>query len=241
MTEEEFTPEELHQRSIRSRKLITYLTVFAIVMFFAGLTSAYVVTMTNAFWVDFDMPQAFIWSTVFIVISSVSLQAALVAAKRGKKGAIMPLLLVTLLLGGAFTYSQFSGWSELVNEGNYLTGKLENIKSEYGVDYTIKKNGVALEMVGDKFFSPEDVNRENPLNAELREQRNNSSAYFFTLTFAHLAHLAFGILSLIVMVVMAAMSRYTARDHVGLWAGATYWHFLGGLWIYLLLFLAFIH
>lgn len=241
MTHTEFTPEELHQRSIRSRKLMTYLIVLAIVMFFAGLTSAYVVTMTNSYWVDFDMPKAFYWSTVFILLSSVTIQLALVAARKGKKSAITPLLVVTLILGAAFTWSQFSGWAELVSEGNHVIGKLEQVTSEYGVDYTIKKNGVALEKVGDQFFSPDDINREYALNAELREQRNNSSAYFYTLTAAHLAHLAFGLLSLIVMVVMAALNKYTARDHVGLWAGVTYWHFLGGLWVYLLLFLTFIH
>ena len=239
--EQEFTPEELHQRSIRSRKLITYLIVFAIVMFFAGLTSAYVVTMTNAYWVDFEMPQAFLLSTGFILISSLTVQFAVRAARKGKKRAVTPLLVATLLLGVAFTYSQFLGWTELAGEGNHIVGKLENVRSEYGVDYTIKKNGVALQMVDGQFFSPDDINREYPLNSELREQRNNSSAYFYTLTLAHLAHLAFGLISVIVMVIVSMMGKYTANDHVGLWAGATYWHFLGGLWVYLLLFLTFIH
>ena len=56
-----------------------------------------------------------------------------------------------------------------------------------------------------------------------------------------LVNVLFGLLAIAIMVVMAMRGRYTATDHVGLWAGATYWHFLGGLWIYLLLFLLFVH
>ena len=137
----EFTPEELHARAIRSRRLITYLIIFAIVMFFAGLTSAYVVTMTNAFWVEFDIPSAFYWSTGFILLSSLTIQLAVNAAKQDRKGPVVPLLAVTLLLGIGFTLSQFQGWEALVSKGNFLVGKVENISGEYGVDYLIKNIG----------------------------------------------------------------------------------------------------
>jgi len=50
-----------------------------------------------------------------------------------------------------------------------------------------------------------------------------------------------GLLSLLVMVAMAIRKRYMPNDHVGLWSGVLYWHFLGALWIYLLLFLVFVH
>lgn len=241
MSDTAFTPEELHQRRIRSRKLITYLITFAIVMFFAGLTSAYVVSSTNAYWIDFEMPKPFYWSTAFIVLSSVFVQLALMSARKDVKKPIAPYLAITLVLGILFTISQFKGWGELVEKGNYVTGSFEQAKGEYGVDYRILKNGVELEMVDGELFLPDDINRERPMNSEVREQRNTGSSYFYALTGAHLAHLAFGLLSLVIMIMMAVMARYSARDHVGLWAGTIYWHFLGGLWVYLLLFLAFIH
>src|SRR5690606_19356551 len=62
MTLEPFTPEELHERAIRTRKLVTRLILVAIVMFFAGLTSAYVVSMSGGYWVDIKVPQPFILS-----------------------------------------------------------------------------------------------------------------------------------------------------------------------------------
>ena len=138
-----------------------------------------------------------------------------------------PLLLVTLALGLVFTWSQFKGWGELTKSGNFLVSKVLDNKGVYGVDYTIRFEGEALIEENGKFFHPSDVERARPLNAELDEQKNTSSSYFFALTGAHLAHLVFGLLSLLVMVVMALMGRYTPQDHVGLWAGTVYWHFLG--------------
>ena len=46
---------------------------------------------------------------------------------------------------------------------------------------------------------------------------------------------------MLVIAIMAFMGRYSQEDHVGLWSGTLYWHFLGGLWVYLLLFLLFVH
>lgn len=43
------------------------------------------------------------------------------------------------------------------------------------------------------------------------------------------------------MLVLAARGAYTRADHAGLWAGTMYWHFLGLLWVYLFLFLTFVH
>lgn len=241
MSQDPFTPEELQERAVLVRKQVTRFILIAIVMFFAGLTSAYVVSMSGGYWVDIAVPRPFYISTVAIVVSSVFAQLALTSAAKGRSSVIAPFLLVTLLLGGVFTWSQFQGWKELVDKGNFLVGKVLDNKGTYGQDYTIQFQGVALLKDGDQFFHPEDAARARPLNADLDEQKNVSSSFFYALTGAHLAHLAFGLLSLLVMVVMAGQKRYTPKDHAGLWSGVMYWHFLGVLWIYLLLFLAFVH
>ena len=87
----------------------------------------------------------------------------------------------------------------------------------------------------------EKADAKHPLDAEIAEQWDRTGPYVYTLTIAHAAHMAFGLLSLVIMLGMAIRQRYTATDHVGLWAGTVYWHFLGGLWIYLFLFLRFVH
>lgn len=241
MNTDTFSPAEELQRKSRTRKLVTYLIVFAIVMFFAGLTSAYVVSMSSGYWVDITLPEAFYVSTGAILLSSVFVQLALMAVRSGNTGRIAPLLVATLLLGGVFTWSQFKGWGELVSKGQYTVGRMVQATGEYGKDYTILFQGEPLVLENGSFYRASDELRSKPLNADIDEQKNTASSYLYVLTAAHLAHLAFGLLSLLIMVFMALRSRYTKGDHAGLWAGTVYWHFLGGLWVYLLLFLLFVH
>jgi cytochrome c oxidase subunit III len=241
MNNETFSPAEELQRKTRSRKMVTFLIVFAIVMFFAGLTSAYVVSMSGGYWVDITLPNAFYVSTVAIVLSSVFAQLALMAARSGAMKRIAPLLAVTLMLGGVFTWSQFQGWKELISKGQFAVGRMVQATGVYGKDYTILRQGEALVMDNGSFYAASDEARSKPLNADIDEQKNTASSYLYVLTAGHLAHLAFGLLSLLVMIIMAAMGRYLQNDHSGLWAGTVYWHFLGGLWVYLLLFLLFVH
>ena len=68
-----------------------------------------------------------------------------------------------------------------------------------------------------------------------------SGSYFLVLTWAHFAHLIGGIISLIVVFVNSSKDKYNSKNLLGLQLSATYWHFLGGLWIYLFIFLNFIN
>jgi cytochrome c oxidase subunit 3 len=236
-----FTVEEELQRAIRTRKLVTWLIVFAIVMFFAGLTSAYVVSKSGGYWVNIPIPSAFKLSTVAILLSSVLAQLALWSASKGRTKAIPGLLGLTLVLGLVFTWSQFQGWKSLVALGNYTTGKVLDNTGVYGEDWTITRRGTPLVLENGNFYDPSDGANAQPLNAELADQRNTASSYFYVLTAAHMAHLLFGLLSLVIMIVMALKGRYTMEYHAGLWSGTIYWHFLAGLWVYLLLFLSIVH
>lgn len=239
---ESYTPEEEHLRAVRSRRTMTWLVIFAIVMFFAGLTSAYVVSMSGGYWTRIRMPEAFLWSTAFVIAGSVTLHLALLTVRKGRSGPALPLLLATFALGVAFTVSQFKGWGELVDRGITISpNKLHRLGGAYGMDYGITKDGVALVLADGQWYMPDDTAMERPLNAEIEEQKDRTGPYLYALTFLHLAHLFFGLVAVLVMIVKTARGRYTATDNVGLWAGATYWHFLGGLWVYLLLFLLFVH
>lgn len=239
---ENFTPEEERQGAVRARRMMTWLMIFAIVMFFAGLTSAYVVSMSGGYWTRIKMPVAFGWSTAFVLAGSLTLHLALMAVRKGRGNQVLPLLLATFVLGIAFTVSQFQGWGELVDRGiTFSPNKLHKLGGQYGVDYSITKDGAELVLANGQWYKPDDIAKERPLNAEIEEQKDRTGPYLYALTFLHLAHLFFGLLAVLVMMVKAARGRYTANDNVGLWAGATYWHFLGGLWIYLLLFLLFVH
>jgi cytochrome c oxidase subunit III len=227
---------------VRARKNLTYLLLFAIVMFFVALSSAYVVSQSNSdYWVSFRIPQMFYYSTAVIVLGSITVQLALGAARRGDRQALSIFLVLTLLFGGAFTVFQWKGWSELLSNNLAISGKLSWSKGEYGVDYSIARKGIVLEKVGDQFFLPTDTQRAKPFNAEMEDYQNTASSYFYVLTVGHWLHLLGGLIAVIVLTIKGFLGRYTAENHTGVWQGTMYWHFLGGLWIYLLLFITFVH
>ncbi|MBK7681262.1 MAG: cytochrome c oxidase subunit 3 [Bacteroidia bacterium] len=65
-----------------------------------------------------------------------------------------------------------------------------------------------------------------------------SGSFFYVITGLHLAHLAFGLLGLIITGSKSIRERYNSQNYLGISLCAIYWHFLGGLWIYLFVFLA---
>ena len=226
-----------------ARRLLVKLLCFAIVMLFAGLTSAYIVSSGSGYWVWLRLPQAFLLSTIAIVLSSAVLQAAYVLTKRAKGKQAAVLTAITLCLGIAFSVLQYKGFQDLYARGNSLAGDggILNIKGTYGVDYAMSRKGVPLVLENGNYYLGTDTGRKTILNAEIEEMWNGNSSYLYMLTLLHLAHLALGLIALGVMVVKGFLLRYTAMEHIGHWSGTVYWHFLGGLWVFLFLFLTFVH
>lgn len=242
MSDTPFTPDEERSRAARARRTLTWLLCFAIMMFFAGLTSAYIVSMSGGYWTSITMPMPFYWSTAFVLAGSATLHLALGSVKKGRTQLALPLIVATLGLGVAFTASQVKGWSRLVELGITISpNKLLGIGGEYGVDFTVSKDGQPLVPADGHWYAADDAARQYALDAEIAEQKDRTGPYFYILTLAHAGHVAFGLLSLLIMAFMALKGRYTATEHVGLWAGAVYWHFLGGLWVFLFLFLKYVH
>jgi len=93
-------------------------------MFFAGLTSAYIVRKAEGNWLEFDMPIWFTFSTITVILSSFSLWLAIKNIKHNKSAT--EYLISTLSLGLIFTFSQIQGWKDLVSQGVYLTGEGSN-------------------------------------------------------------------------------------------------------------------
>ena len=63
----------------KSLKQLLWIGIGSIIMFFAGLTSAYVVRKPQGNWTNFILPDWFLYSTIIVVTSSVIL---IVAKKR---------------------------------------------------------------------------------------------------------------------------------------------------------------
>jgi len=66
---------------------------------------------------------------------------------------------------------------------------------------------------------------------------NPSSSFLYVFTGIHGLHLLGGIITLIVVAIKAALLKYNSSNFLGIQLCATYWHFLGVLWIYLFFFL----
>ena len=58
------------EKLARAKKMMLWFGIISMVMTFAGLTSAYVVSKSRPDWLsDYSIPQAFYWSTLVIVAS----------------------------------------------------------------------------------------------------------------------------------------------------------------------------
>lgn len=107
---------------IATQKILLWIAMGSMIMLFAGLTSAYIVRQGEGNWTRFDLPQAFYFSTVIIILSSFSIQWALVNARRNNSVQLLTGMVITLGLGLVFSFLQFLGWSEMVQEKIFFVG-----------------------------------------------------------------------------------------------------------------------
>jgi len=113
-------PEET--LSMNPRKFILWLFIVSIIMLFAAMTSAYLVRRAEGNWLEYDIPKVFTYSSVVLVISSLTMHWAYLAAKKDNFGSLKIAITITFVLGAIFLYMQFQGWVELVNENVFFVG-----------------------------------------------------------------------------------------------------------------------
>ena len=65
-------------------------------------------------------------------------------------------------------------------------------------------------------------------------------SYIFLIAAVHIVHVIAGIISLLVVLYNQFKGKYSATDYLGMSLGATFWHFLDLLWVYLILFMVFV-
>ena len=349
MAENYLSPE----LNAKVKKNLLRFFMFTVVMIFAGLTSAYIVSMGDYFWVKATLPKAFIWSTTCILFSSLFLIVAIRSIKQNKYGIVKVSLAFSLLLGLAFGYFQLIGWGELFDKGERFNSPIINQKGQYGKYFSfsyegkeityenntyylrgeeisdevatemksmckellegslsgngqyhltnygtglmLKRDGIPITYTNDKlqlngqdfdhaldlelryfcdsylsgrgafyligeydkdfaiYYKGDKLDYKNgtfyrkgkKLSAvqldRLNSQQNSSGSFIFVFTLVHLLHWLGGAIALIVMFIKGLRLRYSADNYLGMTLGSTYWHFLGILWLYLYLFLIFIH
>ena len=336
----------------KAKMSLIYVGILSVVMFFGGLTSAYIVSMGDAFWIKFPLPNAFWVSTVLIVLSSIIFQVSISLARKGKLKGMKICILLTLILGLGFVYSQYKGYGQLADKGSHLTGSgIVVSDGKYGSYFSIKQNGEFIVVDGNdyirlgkklskqemqslktftkQFLAPDDkahfkveddgvhrlywedqemivvdgelqtkdtvqmeaVDRirlsymaahvqddrghffmrgqigedfhlyykgvemgykngnltyngtklDTYLQVKALESADTASSYLWGITIAHLLHIIVTLLYLIRLVIRSFSGAINQDNTVSLRMGIVFWHFLGFLWLLLLLFLLFIH
>jgi len=115
----------------KAQEPLLWIGLVSIIMFFAGLTSAVIVSSTSSTWKIFTLPNAFWYSSIAIIISSITFQLGYSFVR--KNNILLPKLLFisTLIFGFAFVYFQYLGLSYLYQEGIYATGNKSTTSSSY--------------------------------------------------------------------------------------------------------------
>lgn len=123
------TPQE---KNNRAKKMMLWFGIVSLIMSFAGWTSAFLVSRSRPDWVEnFQLPNAFIISTVVIVLSSITFILAKRALKSGNRNGASLWLVTTLILGVVFVVSQFSGFQNIIDLGYNFTGPTSNVTMSY--------------------------------------------------------------------------------------------------------------
>ena len=128
--------EELTVAKRKSAKPMLWISMISMVMFFAGLTSAYVISMKRDDWVSFDLPQAFYISTFLIVASSITLFLSQKFLKSDKRQLSLVFVIATLLLGIGFVWQQYVGFNQLKSVGLFFTGPESTVSTSFIIGIT---------------------------------------------------------------------------------------------------------
>jgi len=178
--------------SMHPKKFAMWLFIVTVVMIFAAFTSAHIVRQADGDWLIYDIPQMLWVTSGIILLSSVTMQWAYMAAKKDKLEQVKLALSLTMILGIAFIYGQFQAWGQLVDAGVFFVG-------------------------------------------------NPGGSFMYVFTGLHVLHLVSGLLYLLYMLIVAFKNKVHSKNMLNMDMSTTFWHFLGGLWIYLFIFLLLNH
>ena len=128
--------EELAVAKKKSAKPMLWVSMISMVMFFAGLTSAYVISMKRDDWVSFDLPQAFYISTILIIASSFTLFFSQRFLKNDKRQLSLVFVILTLILGIGFVWQQYFGFNQLKSSGLFFTGPESTVSTSFIIGIT---------------------------------------------------------------------------------------------------------
>jgi cytochrome c oxidase subunit 3 len=174
--------------AMNPKKFAMWLFIVSVLMIFGALTSAYIVRQGEGNWLIFELPQLFWVNTGVILISSMTMHFAYMAAKRDRLELVKMTMVITTILGLTFLVGQYLAWGDLVDQKIYLVG-------------------------------------------------NPSGSFVYILSGLHGLHIVGGVVFLLIVLNSTFKYRVHSKSLNQIEMCVTYWHFLGGLWLYLFVFL----
>ncbi|MBR9846210.1 MAG: heme-copper oxidase subunit III [Algicola sp.] len=128
----DLTEGTIQEKNDRAKRMMLWFGIISLIMSFAGLTSAVLVSRKREDWMqDFEMPSAFLISCVLIIASSFTFIIAKKALKNGNRSLTTMMLILTFGLGIAFIYSQLHGFGQIVSSGYNFTGPTSNVTMSF--------------------------------------------------------------------------------------------------------------
>jgi cytochrome c oxidase subunit 3 len=113
---------EPDKQNLRARKFLMWLFIVSSFIFFAGLTSGYIVYTAGdpSRGIKTILPKMFTYSTAVIIVSSIAMHMAYLAGKKLQLQKQKAYLFLTALLGVIFFVLQIQGWKQLVHQEVYF-------------------------------------------------------------------------------------------------------------------------
>jgi cytochrome c oxidase subunit III len=113
-------------------------------------------------------------------------------------------------------------------------------RGEYGKDFTIYYKKHLLDYKDRKLWYKGESIKPH-LQVKAMESADSASQYLYLITFIHLLHVLIALIYLLKVSTASFRGDFNAENHLSLRLSALFWHFLGLLWVALLLFFIFIH
>lgn len=119
--------------NLSAKKFNMWIFIFTSFMFFAALTSGFIVYIggRGGKALEMQLPSAFMFSTGIIILSSATFHMASLAAKKLQFQKQRLFLWLTVVLGVAFLAIQIIGWNQLVNAQAFLVNTNASISFVY--------------------------------------------------------------------------------------------------------------
>ncbi len=122
MSEMKIVEQPQQPLAMNAKKFALWLFMISVVMIFAAFTSAYIVRQAEGNWRFFELPVEMYYTTGIILLSSITMHWAYLAAKKDELGQVKLAVSITTILGVAFLIGQLVVWNILVEQRVNFTG-----------------------------------------------------------------------------------------------------------------------